>query len=67
MRLGAEFPWTPSRTTDSNLDCVFVENTLFFVSKIWEPLAPLGYTTLALWYGGEQKGIKCHARPRVFS
>ena len=45
------------------------KHTFFVVSKIWGPLdpPPPGYTTLALWYGGEQKGIKCHARPRVFS
>ena len=42
MWLGAEFPGTPSRTTDSNLDCVFVQNNPCFpFSKNWgSPLAP---------------------------
>ena len=42
MRLGAEFPGTPSRTTDSNLDCVFVQITFVFLfPTIGVPLGPL--------------------------
>ena len=43
--LGAEVrgPRTPSRTTDANLDCAFVENALLFVvPNIGGARAPLG-------------------------
>ena len=42
--LGAEVPGTPSRTTEANLDCAFVENAhLFIVLKFGKALAPLHY------------------------
>ena len=36
-------PRTPTRTTDANLDCAFVENTIVFVvQKIGRARAPFG-------------------------
>ena len=36
---------TPTRTTDANLECAFVENALLFVVKLGGPPSPLPFTT----------------------
>ena len=43
-------PRTPSRTTDKNLDCLFVENApVFDVINIWGARAPLDHPPVLVY------------------